>query len=120
VRPKGRRMSILAPSKEHGDSDDVSESGFMGMPQGSNPADLQDGETSTESKIVLPTGPAFYNATVWLSEDMQTIRQRYSDGIFFQKFNSGLRWFYRKDWDDARPCFSTNLARFEDGPSWYF
>jgi hypothetical protein len=70
--------------------------------------------------IVLPNGPAIYNANVWFTEDMRIIRQRYSDGIFFQKFNAGLQSFYSKDWDHAKQCFTTLLSRFEDGPSRYF
>lgn len=71
-------------------------------------------------ELVLPTGPALYSANVWLSEDMRKIRQLYSDGLFFQKFNSGLQSFYAKDWEHAKQCFQTILERFEDGPSRYF
>ena len=42
-------------------------------------------------ELILPTGPALYNANVWLSEDMRKIRELFSDGLFFQKFNSGLQ-----------------------------
>jgi hypothetical protein len=70
--------------------------------------------------LTLPTGPAIYNANVWFNDDMRKIRERYSDGIFFQKFNHGLQSFYNKDWEHARNCFTTILAGFEDGPSRYF
>ena len=75
---------------------------------------------SMPTELVLPTGPAMYNANVWVNEDMRKIRQRYSDGLFFQKFSSGLHAFYSKDWDFAKQCFTTILDRFEDGPSRYF
>jgi class 3 adenylate cyclase len=80
------------------------------------------GEEAAQGKpeLVLPTGPALYSANVWLSEDMRKIRQLYSDGLFFQKFNSGLQSFYAKDWEHAKQCFQTILERFEDGPSRYF
>ena len=70
--------------------------------------------------LVLPTGPALYNANVWTSDDMRTMRQLYSDGLFFQNFMSGLQSYYAKDWEHATQCFTTILQRFEDGPSRYF
>ena len=70
--------------------------------------------------LVLPTGPALYNANVWTSDDMRTMRQLYSDGLFFQNFMSGLQSYYTKDWEHATQCFTTILQRFEDGPSRYF
>jgi hypothetical protein len=74
----------------------------------------------TPPELVLPTGPALYNANVWLSEDMRKIRQLYSDGLFFQKFNSGFLSYYARDWEHAKQCFQTILERFDDGPSTYF
>lgn len=71
-------------------------------------------------ELILPTGPALYNSNVWLSEDMRRIRQLYSDGLFFQKFNSGFLAYYAKDWEHATQCFQTILERFDDGPSRYF
>jgi class 3 adenylate cyclase len=73
----------------------------------------------TPPELVLPTGPALYNANVWLSEDMRKIRQLYSDGLFFQKFNSGFLAYYARDWEHAKQCFLF-LERFDDGPSRYF
>jgi hypothetical protein len=78
-------------------------------------------EGGMPAKLVLPTGLALYNPNVWTSEEMRIMRQLYSDGLFFQKFSSGLQSFYvSRDWDHARQCFSTILERFEDGPSRYF
>lgn len=71
-------------------------------------------------ELILPTGPALYNANVWLSDDMRRIRQLYSDGLFFQKWNSGFTAYYAKDWEHATQCFQTILERFDDGPSRYF
>jgi class 3 adenylate cyclase len=70
--------------------------------------------------LILPTGPTLYNANVWLSEDMRKIRELFSDGLFFQKFNSGLQSYYARDWEHAKQCFQTILERFDDGPSRYF
>jgi class 3 adenylate cyclase len=70
--------------------------------------------------LIPPKGPVLYNPNVWFSDDMRKIRERYSDGLFFQKFNSGLQAFYNKDWKYATECFSTILSRFEDGPSRHF
>jgi class 3 adenylate cyclase len=97
-------------------SDELSE---LGGGVGSSQADLMEPDNS-KPELVLPTGPALYNANVWVSEDMRRIRQLYSDGLFFQKFYSGLQSFYNKDWEHARQCFVSNLERFEDGPSRYF
>ena len=77
-------------------------------------------DTLRPGELVLPTGPALYNANVWVSKEMRAIRELFSDGIFFQKFNSGLQSYYKKDWEHARQCFTTILERFEDGPSRYF
>lgn len=49
-------------------------------------------------ELKLPTGPVLYNPNVWISDEMRAIRARFSDGIFFQQFNSGLQAFYAKDW----------------------
>jgi hypothetical protein len=84
-------------------------------------ADNTEEKTVTVAQeLVLPTGPALYNANVWLSDDMRRIRQLYSDGLFFQKFNSGFLAYYSKDWETAALCFQTVLERFDDGPSRYF
>ena len=115
---RARRLS--ARRKEGLLSDDMSESGsgYVGA------VNLNQGTEHSESggppPLVLPTGPVLYNANVWTSEEMRTIRQLYSDGLFFQKFMSGLQSFYSKDWDHARQCFAVILERFEDGPSRYF
>jgi len=80
----------------------------------------EEGMVIVPPELVLPTGPALYNANVWLSDDMRRIRQLYSDGLFFQKFNSGFLAYYAKDWEHAKQCFQTILERFDDGPSRYF
>mmetsp|Transcript_19347 Transcript_19347/g.41657 ORF Transcript_19347/g.41657 Transcript_19347/m.41657 type:complete len:1150 (+) Transcript_19347:227-3676(+) len=123
-RRLGRRISVRMPVKEA--SDELSEGGFLPAAAASSAsnADLTgDGDNQANNgppELVLPTGPALYNQSVWVSEDMRRIRQLYSDGIFFQKFNSGLNSFYSRDWEHARQCFVTILERFEDGPSRYF
>ena len=71
-------------------------------------------------KLVLPTGPALYNAKVWMDRNMQEIRRIYTDGIFLQKFNSGLQAYYSKDWERAQQCFTTCVEKIDDGPSKYF
>ena len=72
-------------------------------------------------ELVLPTGPALYNANIWRSEQMLKIREKYSDGLFFHKFNSGLQSYYAQDWDHAKQCFQGILDDcLDDGPSKYF
>ena len=71
-------------------------------------------------KLVLPTGPALYNAKVWVDWNMHEIRRIYTDGIFLQKFNAGLQAFYSKDWERARQCFTICVDKIDDGPSKYF
>jgi len=71
-------------------------------------------------ELVLPTGPVVYSAQVWVDEEMRKLRHLYSDGLFYQKFSSGLNSFYSRDWEHAQQCFRTILDRFEDGPSRYF
>jgi len=110
---KNRRRSMLNMGSSNF-SDEFSENFGSGTPA----ADFE--SESGPAKLVLPTGPALYNANVWVSEDMRKIRQLYSDGLFFQNFNSGLQAFYARDWEHAKQCFVTILDRFEDGPSRYF
>lgn len=77
-------------------------------------------ENNGPPELVLPTGPALYNAQDWVNPEMRKMRNRYTDGIFFQNFNAGLQAFYGKDWETAKQCFLTILNIFEDGPSRYF
>jgi hypothetical protein len=72
------------------------------------------------SSPVLPTGPVLYSHNVWQSPDMKKIRERYVQGSFFQKYNSGLQAFYNQNWDVARSNFQAILENFDDGPSKYF
>jgi class 3 adenylate cyclase len=83
--------------------------------------DKSEGVAFVKPELVLPTGPALYNANIWRSEVMLKIRQKYSDGLFFHKFNSGLQSFYSQDWDHAKQCFQGILDDcLDDGPSKYF
>ena len=97
-------------------SEDFNETSAFATPTVPTTLDRSD----SSPKLILPSGPALYNSNVWVSDEMRTIRQKYSDGLFFQKFNSGLQAFYSKDWQYAKQCFQTILERFEDGPSRYF
>ena len=80
----------------------------------------QPDEVGMPEKLVLPTGPALYNAKVWVDRNMHEIRRIYTDGIFLQKFNAGLQAFYSKDWERAKQCFTTCIENIDDGPSKYF
>jgi class 3 adenylate cyclase len=71
-------------------------------------------------ELVLPTGPALYSHNIWQSPDMKRIRDKFAEGVFFQKFQSGMQAYYNKDWDLARQCFQTVLEHVDDGPSKYF
>jgi class 3 adenylate cyclase len=115
-----RRLSTRLGLKESGGSDEMSETGMLSVIlAGISQAEVMETENA-KPELVLPTGPALYNTNVWVNEDMRRIRQLYSDGLFFQKFYSGLQSFYAKDWEHARQCFVSILERFEDGPSRYF
>jgi len=84
-------------------------------------AELNDrGVPSVMPPLVLPSSSAMYNPGVWNSKEIRKIRQRFSDGLFFQKFSEGLQAYYSKDWEQAKRCFRTILDRIEDGPSRYF
>lgn len=114
----GKRLSMRAGSKSARGVDDSSVDDFD--PSTYLTVAPTKEEAGTKVELVLPTGPALYNPNVWTSEEMKTIRERYSDGIFFQKFTSGLQSFYSKDWDNAKQCFLFVLNSIEDGPSRYF
>ena len=111
----GRRMSLRIGGVKEG-SDELSEA--FGPIPGASQSDIKEDQPTPE--LVLPNGPAVYNANVWVGDDMRRVRQLYSDGLFFQKFNSGLQSFYARDWEHAKQCFATILDRFEDGPSRHF
>lgn len=78
------------------------------------------GSNFSPPELVLPTGPALYSHNVWQSPDMKRIRDKYVQGLFFQKFHDGLQAFYSKDWETAKVCFQQVLYCVDDGPSRYF
>lgn len=134
-RKTGRRMSLRSLSgKTQADTrapnedvnvGDTSGAFQLGTSAVSNANIGVDGKVSEivfkKPELVLPTGPALYNANIWRSEQMLKIRAKYSDGLFFHKFNSGLQSFYTQDWDHARQCFQGILEDcLDDGPSKYF
>jgi class 3 adenylate cyclase len=133
LKGSGRRRSLRSGSgKDILGGDEHSDAGMIPLgpnhqgggttSQGVGGANNDEGDNggSGAPQLTLPTGPALYNANVWVSEEMRRIRELYSDGIFFQKFNSGFQSYYSRDWEHARQCFVTILERFEDGPSRYF
>jgi hypothetical protein len=69
--------------------------------------------------LVLPTGPALYNANVWLSGEMRQIRLRYTQFVL-KTFDRALDAYYEKDWVNAKEAFEAVNEKFEDGPSQYF
>jgi class 3 adenylate cyclase len=71
-------------------------------------------------ELVLPSGPALYSQNIWQTPDMKRIRDKFVKGLFFEKFNAGLRAFYKKEWRTAQECFQTILENYDDGPSKYF
>ena len=71
-------------------------------------------------ELVLPKGPALYSHNVWKNPEMNKIRDKFVQGLFFKKFDEGLQAYYRKDWDAARNAFRCVLDSFDDGPSKYF
>jgi class 3 adenylate cyclase len=86
-----------------------------------DPRNAAEAAQFAKPELVLPTGPALYNANIWRSDQMLKIRHKYSDGLFFHKFNSGLQSFYAQDWDHAKQCFQGILDDcLDDGPSKYF
>lgn len=83
--------------------------------------DLNDrGVPTVMPLLVLPPSDALYTPSVWNSKELKKIRVRFSDGLFYQKFNEGLQAYYSKDWEQAKRCFRAVLDRVEDGPSRYF
>jgi class 3 adenylate cyclase len=81
---------------------------------------LADDNFQVPTELLLPTGPSLYSHNVWQTPEMKRIREKFVQGLFFSKFNSGLKDFYSKDWKSASQCFKTILDNFEDGPSRYF
>eukprot|EP00980_Cylindrotheca_fusiformis_P031523 scaffold26496_cov113-Cylindrotheca_fusiformis.AAC.6 len=81
---------------------------------------LEDSNMHTAPELVLPTGPAFYNRSIWLSPEMKRMREKYVSSLFFQKYAAGLKAFYNGDWETAQQCFMAVLGEFDDGPSRFF
>ncbi len=71
------------------------------------------------SKLVLPSGRAFYSENIWRHPDIRRIRRRYTTNMF-DMFNLGLQKYYSAEWDEARMHFEGVLDNFDDGPSIYF
>ena len=118
---KGRRRSIMGMGGgKDFVSDELSDGGFSpGLGSVQLPTE-QEKEAFKPPELVLPTGPALYNPSVWTDPVMKKMRQEFTDGLFFQNFNNGLQAFYSKDWEYANQCFANVLDRYEDGPSRYF
>jgi len=76
--------------------------------------------TQGPPELQLPTGPALYSHNNWQSPDMRRIREKFVQGLFFQKYSSGLNAFYNRDWETAEQCFTLLIRNFDDGPSKYF
>lgn len=127
--PRRRSMNRLKPATG-GDSSEELKVVVTADPTAASTSNVPPGSTEFGNdevpgarptpELVLPSGPTLYNANVWLSDDMRKIRELFSDGLFFQKFNSGLQSYYARDWEHAKQCFQTILERFDDGPSRYF
>ena len=76
---------------------------------------------SKKKKLVLPRGTRKYSDRCWLEKDIKTIRRDIvSSGVFFPKFDQGLKSYYNKDWEHAKQCFELILSSREDGPTIYF
>ena len=119
-RLKGARRRSLRLGKDLQGSEEFREGNFL-APGVNAQADLTETDVSGPPKFELPTGPALYNSNYWIkSPEIRKMRERYTDGLFFHDFNTGLQSFYAKDWDRAKQCFENILERFEDGPSRYF
>ena len=71
-------------------------------------------------ELRLPTGPSLYSHKIWQSPDIKCIQEKYAEGLFFRKFQSGLQAYYDKEWDRARQFFDSILEHVDDGPSMYF
>ena len=129
--PRRRSVNRLKPNNATGDtnsdefkpSNSASEAATIvaaSVMAGSTELGPDEGNRQMTPELILPKGPTLYNANVWLDEEMRKIRELFSDGLFFQKFNSGLQSYYARDWEHAKQCFQTILERFDDGPSRYF
>jgi len=82
---------------------------------------LEEHMPSISKTLVLPKGVRKYSDKCFLEKDIKTVRRCYvSSGIFFPKFDDGIKSYYAKDWDHAKQCFELILSGQEDGPSRYF
>jgi hypothetical protein len=113
-------VSIVGGFKREGTVGDTAEPSLPTMPSQLQSVSGTENGSKVDSEITLPTGPAEFSSSVWVSEEMRLMRARYTDGMFFNSFDSGLRSYFAGNWVDARQCFATILERLKDGPSMYF
>ena len=87
----------------------------------SSTGELSDNGGQVSKKLVLPEGVCHYSERAWLDPDIRKIRHSYvSNGIFFPKYEEGLKAYCLKDWTHAKQCFELVLSQREDGPSRHF
>jgi class 3 adenylate cyclase len=101
---KGRRLSIWNKSNDDGFSlcfDD-------------------NNEENDHTKLTLPSQPVVYKQSLWNSEEMNQIRERYIGSNFFGTFSQGLEAYFAGRWTEAKTHFEITRNRFDDAPSKYF
>lgn len=62
----------------------------------------------------------FIQPSIWKTGDIRKVREKFTDGIFFNKFHEGLTAYQHGDWQTAKQCFIELIDKYDDGPSTYF
>jgi len=75
----------------------------------------------TIDDVILPTSRFLFSLkNDFTTNEMRCMVEKYSDGLFYQTFQTGLNSFYSRDWDRAKQSFESILDRIDDGPSKYY
>lgn len=103
-----RRLSIMGARHAH---DSVPENVVAEFPD----------EVVAERKgrLTLPSGPVHYTSSLWKTDNITTIRQKYTP-TFFHKFQLGFNSYLKGDWRVARSNFEFMEQRYDDQPSKVF
>ena len=79
-------------------------------------ADLHDESPDATDELVLPSGPVRYHSSLWQSENIRKIRQKFT-AKFLYNFELGLNAYLEGEWKEAKRHFEFMKQRYDDKPS---
>jgi hypothetical protein len=77
----------------------------------------QDRVANVKGELILPTGPIFYNPSIWITGDIAKIRIKYEQSQLPSKFATALELYCNGRWVEACEIFEELKDTYDDGPS---